>query len=112
MISCRARWRTEGSGSEELRGSQAAGYYFQGIARSRRKLSFFAQQKNLQTLSYFAHPKNHRQQTSFTTHSTTTSPQKHHTLHSFFLKTPANTALHHREKILTGYPPQSLQQEV
>jgi hypothetical protein len=36
--------------------------------------------------------------TGFTTHPTTNSPQKHHTLHPLFPKTPAKTALRHAKK--------------
>jgi hypothetical protein len=34
----------------------------------------------------------------FPTHSTTTSPQKHHDLRPLFLKTPAKTPIHQRNK--------------
>jgi hypothetical protein len=40
-------------------------------------------------MSCFSPPKNDRQRTSFTTHFTTTSPQKHHAKHALFAKTPS-----------------------
>jgi hypothetical protein len=40
-------------------------------------------------MSCFSPPKNDRQLTSFTTHFTTTSPQKHHTKHALFAKIPS-----------------------
>jgi hypothetical protein len=43
---------------------------------------------NLKDLSLFLNPENVRQLTTFTTPSTTTSPQKHHVLHQLFLKKP------------------------
>jgi hypothetical protein len=41
---------------------------------------------------YFSTPKNDRQLTSFATHFTTTSPQKHHVLHTNFRKNTSKNA--------------------
>jgi hypothetical protein len=43
---------------------------------------------NPKLVSYFSPPKNSRFLTTFTTHSTTFSPQKNHVLHTTFPKTP------------------------
>jgi hypothetical protein len=42
--------------------------------------------------------KSDRQRTSFTTHFTMISPQKHHILHRISSKTPAKQPLHHNRK--------------
>ncbi|HEY6412436.1 MAG TPA: hypothetical protein VIX42_02035 [Edaphobacter sp.] len=47
-------------------------------------------------------PKTVRQQTIFTTQSTTPKPQNHHIQHAFSPKTPAKTPIHHKQKKRPG----------
>jgi hypothetical protein len=57
------------------------------------------QKIKLRHLSYFSARKSVRPQTTFATQFTTTSPQKHHVLHTVFRKTPAKTHIQRRQKI-------------
>jgi hypothetical protein len=54
----------------------------------------------LRLVSCFSRHESVRQLTTFTTQSTTTSPQKHHDLHAVSPKTPAKTPIHHATKKL------------
>jgi hypothetical protein len=57
------------------------------------KAAAFSTLKNkLKSLSQFSSPKNDSQRTTFTTQSTTTSPQKHHAQPITFTKNPCKTA--------------------
>jgi hypothetical protein len=42
-------------------------------------------------VAHFSSPKNDHQRTTFTTHFTTISPQKHHVLRALFPKPPSKT---------------------
>jgi hypothetical protein len=53
----------------------------------------------LKTMSCFSSRKTVRQLSSFTTHPTTCSPQKHHSETLFFQKTPVKTLVHHKGKM-------------
>jgi hypothetical protein len=57
--------------------------------KSSRKSGRLSHHKNKpESLSQFQPPKNDRQQTTFTTQYTTTSPQKHHAQPTTFPKNP------------------------
>jgi hypothetical protein len=56
-------------------------------------------------MSCFSPPKNDRQLTSFTTHFTTTSPQKHHTKHALFAKTPSKKPHFTTPKKISNFSP-------
>jgi hypothetical protein len=58
-----------------------------------------SQKINLRILAFFSAAKSDRQNTIFTKHSTTNSPQKHHDLPPQFLKNPCkNTTPPHQKK--------------
>jgi hypothetical protein len=59
----------------------------------------------LKEVAYFSAPKSDRQLTSFTTHFTTNSPQKHHAEQHVFSKTPAKMTVHHARKKYTKIIP-------
>jgi hypothetical protein len=52
----------------------------------------------LKQVAYFSAEKSVRQLTTFTTHFTTTSPQKDHVLHALFPKTPCKTSTPPQQK--------------
>jgi hypothetical protein len=53
---------------------------------------------NPESLSHISSLKTDHQSTTFTTHSTTNSPQKHHVLTPVFAKTPCKTDKHHQQQ--------------
>jgi hypothetical protein len=55
---------------------------------------------NPKSVAHFLSWKSDRQSTTFTTHSTTNSPSKHHVLPPVFAKTPCKTGKHHTKKLL------------